>query len=283
MACLTPFYMNDPKTLQPMALPCGKCASCLKRRVSGWSFRLQNEEKYADSAYFLTLTYDTDHVPITKNGFMTFQKSHFQSFMKRLRKQHKLPNQKPIKYYLAAEYGSIRKRPHYHIIIYNLQLSVLIGSKYEGMVLRRSLSLDGTFEFQSNKFWPYGHFTLGTVSAASIGYTLEYITMSKTVPEHRHDDRIQEFSLMSKGLGATYRDTAKSWHRKSLLSRYYLPLQDGKRAAMPRYYKDSFYTKSERQFLGKQLKQPELTEPERLQQVEADMIWLKRKKKKKGF
>ena len=44
------------------------------------------EGERSNSALFITLTYDTQFVPITENGYMTLKKSDLQKFFKRLRK-----------------------------------------------------------------------------------------------------------------------------------------------------------------------------------------------------
>lgn len=88
-------------------VPCGKCPNCVARRISHWSFRLMQEEKQSTSAYFITYTYDTQHVPISKNGFMELRKKDMQDYLKRLRKsQWNKGNVTPLKYYLAGEYGT---------------------------------------------------------------------------------------------------------------------------------------------------------------------------------
>jgi len=53
---------------------------------------------------------------------------------------------------------------------------------------------------------------------------------------------------MSKGLGANYlSEYMVSWHKDDLLNRQYVNIIGGKKAAMPRYYKDRLYTEAERQ------------------------------------
>ena len=113
--CITPFQVRDKITNQWMALPCGKCPNCMRRRTSGWSFRLIKEGERSETALFVTLTYDTKYVPLTKNGFMSLNKRHIQTYMKRLRKL----SDRKLKYYVCGEYGSKRDRPHYHMIIFN--------------------------------------------------------------------------------------------------------------------------------------------------------------------
>ena len=109
--CITPFQVRDKITNQWMALPCGKCPNCMKRRTSGWSFRLIKEGDISETALFVTLTYNTKYVPMSKNGFMTLDKSAVQLFMKRLRKN----SSRKLKYYAIGEYGGKRSRPHYHL------------------------------------------------------------------------------------------------------------------------------------------------------------------------
>ena len=79
---MTPFTRKVETNIY--TLPCGKCPNCYARRISGWSFRLMEEDKVSSSSYFITLTYDNP--PMSENGFMTLKKSDFQKFMKRLRK-----------------------------------------------------------------------------------------------------------------------------------------------------------------------------------------------------
>ncbi len=98
-----------------MPFPCGKCPACVRRRVSGWAFRLNKQSEQSNSAHFVTLTYNDEHIKKTKNGFETLVKKDVQDFFKRLRK---LTKQK-ISYYAVGEYGDTGERPHYHIILFN--------------------------------------------------------------------------------------------------------------------------------------------------------------------
>lgn len=178
--CLTPMTITNKRTDEKQSVPCGKCPKCLARRISGWSFRLMQEDKKSDSSHFITLTYAPDKVPISRNGFMSLNKRDIQLFFKRLRKAH---GNKPgasaggIKYYCAGEYGGKTWRPHYHILLFNA-ISELIEPA-----------------------WQNGHVDIGTVSVKSVGYTLKYICKPGRIPFHRNDDRIPEFSLMSKDSG----------------------------------------------------------------------------------
>lgn len=229
MQCLTTYRLKTGEDV-----PCGRCPACLKRRVSGWSFRLMEENKWARSAHFVTLTYDTSVVPISPNGRMTLKKRDFQLFMKRLRfLSKKEGNDKKLLYYACGEYGSKTWRPHYHAIIFNANMDTI----QEAWKLNDSL---------------LGHVHIDEVNGATINYTLKYMSKSSRVPLYRGDDRLPEFSLMSKGLGISYvNDAARSYHEVIKYvdgkldlshSRMFLVMPGGYKVAMPRYYKQKLFT-----------------------------------------
>lgn len=202
-----------------MSLPCSKCPNCKKRRASSWSFRLIKESEKSTSALFVTLTYDTRYVPITKNGFMSLLKTDVQKFMKRLRKR----SSEKLKYYACGEYGSKTMRPHYHLILFNASV----------------LDIEHAWALDDKKI---GEIYVGKVSDASVGYTLKYISKDGKIPLFPGDDRLPEFSLMSKGLGKNYLTKEMiEWHHNNLTERVFVPLKDGKKIAMPRYFKDKIY------------------------------------------
>lgn len=218
--CMTAFQRKDGQYC-----PCGRCPECKARRASAWSFRLMQQEKVSLSSYFLTLTYDTANVPITKNGFMSLDKRDLQLFFKRLRKIDKTTGSL-LKYYAVGEYGGRSRRPHYHVIAFSTDVSKIQSA------------------------WKLGSVHYGTVTGASVGYTLKYITKKSSVPMHINDDRVREFSLMSKGLGACYlNEKMLKWHKDDLGGRVYVAIEGGKKITMPRYYKDRIYDSEERGYL----------------------------------
>lgn len=189
--CNSPFGVKDKKTGNTIPVPCGKCPDCRARRASGWSFRLMQECKKSSSAHFITLTYDPNHIPLSGNTFPTLNKRDVQLFFKRLRKAHEkdtrgalslddLPLQvlPKIRYYAVGEYGGKFKRPHYHVILFNADITLIQSA------------------------WQLGQVHYGTVTPASVGYTLKYVSKGGEVPRHKNDDRLPEFSLMSKDLAA---------------------------------------------------------------------------------
>lgn len=222
MECLTPFIVKNNQQ-DEIPVPCGKCPACYARRVSQWSFRLIQEDKVSHSSHFITLTYATEHVPITARGFMDLSKRDLQLFFKRLR----FINDKKIKYYAVGEYGGKGMRPHYHVILFNADLNTI------------------------QKAWQLGNVHYGQVTGASVGYTLKYMSKQARIPLHKNDDRTPEFGLMSKRLGISYMTPAMiKWHHACKHERMYVTTVQGQKVAMPRYYKDKIYDEHDRLVIG---------------------------------
>lgn len=212
MACNFPYLVQNPKAsgLGTIPVPCGRCYDCRLRSVNQWVFRLQQEEKRSTSSYFVTLTYDTEVVPISRNGFMTLDYTDVQKFWKRLRK---LPTSKHLRYFVVGEYGGKRMRPHYHAIILNVVMQDVVLAWQKGFV----------------------HF--GGVSGASIAYTLKYMMKDSKIPLHQNDDRQREFRKMSKGIGANYITDAVYKFHNQRPNDLVIPLPTGHVIALPRYYR----------------------------------------------
>lgn len=124
---------------EDVCVPCGQCYPCRIRRLSGWLFRLRQEEQKCSSAFFVTFTYSPKTVPISENGFMTLKPKDMQTYYKRLRNTYRYRAKNPdtgkmkwyydkvpkVKHYTVGEYGTLGEqnrgngRPHYHAIIFN--------------------------------------------------------------------------------------------------------------------------------------------------------------------
>lgn len=201
-------------------VPCGYCFECLTKLVSNWSFRLGQEAKLHSLAHFVTLTYGSENLPITDNGFPTLSKRDVQNFFKRLRKRGPSGC---VRYFVVGEYGTSRNRPHYHALIFGAQVQDIAAA------------------------WGVGSVYFGSVTSASIGYTLGYVMFARWTKAHSRDDRLKPFRLMSKRLGANYlTDAMVRWHLDDLYERMYCNLPGGVKVSMPRYYKDRIYNEEER-------------------------------------
>lgn len=176
----------SPEETMYIVVPCGKCVPCLEARQKQWFVRLYNELKVSTTAKFVTLTYD---VPLrSPNGLLTCNKEHLQNFLKRLRKREYY-NQE-IKYYAASEYGEKTHRPHYHLIMFNVLDDLNIARAWT------------EYDDPKNSY-KTGIFHIGKVEEASINYVTGYLGKRITIDKENGDDRLPEFSLMSKNLECT--------------------------------------------------------------------------------
>lgn len=172
-----------------LKLPCRHCVGCRLDKSREWANRIVMEQQYHDESWFLTLTYDDEHLPPAYpvdpatgeilSVHATLVKKHLQDFFKRLR----FNSQQDIRYYAAGEYGTTTYRPHYHILVFGLHLDDL-------MPLKRNFQQDQyyTSDFIS-KCWPFGFHILGRVTWQSAAYVARY-TMKKAT--HGFDRRYYE-------------------------------------------------------------------------------------------
>ena len=123
-------YSTGEIRYKVQSVPCGTCQQCVKAKLSAWLFRLDQEMLVITNPLFITLTYKNIHLPKTQSfkGIPTLRKSDCQNFMKRLRQNYKRKYKKnsKIRYFTVGEYGKKRGRPHYHILMFNLDDEDLI-------------------------------------------------------------------------------------------------------------------------------------------------------------
>lgn len=172
-----------------LKLPCRHCVGCRLDKSREWANRIVMEQVYYDESWFLTLTYDDEHLPpayptdpstgeiLSVHG--TLVKKDLQDFLKRLRFNSK----QILRYYAAGEYGTSTFRPHYHILIFGLHLDdlKLLRDNFQGQPYYTS-------DFIS-KCWPFGFHILGRVTWQSAAYVARY-TMKKAT--HGFDKRYYE-------------------------------------------------------------------------------------------
>ncbi len=184
-----------------------------------------------ESAWFLTLTYNERKIP--ENG--SLNPTHLQSFFKALRREQ---SKKPISYFACGEYGEKTDRPHYHAVLYGVDLlDKYLTPSPNDRPIWRSRTLE--------KHWRYGHSEFSTVNPATASYVAGYVTKKvnkKVNPNHytRLDpetgeiiDLQKEFSRMSLKPAIGKRWIEKYWtdvYPKDFV------LLDGREFKPPRYY-----------------------------------------------
>lgn len=225
-------------------VPCGKCIGCRLDYSRTWADRLMLELQYHDAAWFVTLTYDGDHAPISRvcddetgewTGGLTLCKRDCQLFLKRLRKR--LPDDS-IRFYLAGEYGPTTFRPHYHAIIFGLHLTDLQPFS------RSSLGYQYYLSPTVSSVWGLGYVLVGAVSWETCAYTARYVTkkLDGTEAELAYEQfGLQPpFSLMSRkpGIARRYYEDHPDICRDG---KVYLSTEDGSRTIRaPGYFQRLF-------------------------------------------
>lgn len=155
-------------------LPCGKCTECRIKKVKEWAARCLAEKKNSDNVYFVTLTYNDEHLRYKEVDGVLYPvlvKRDCQLFFKRLRKVLFGSHKGNLKYFLSGEVGEKTLRPHYHAIIYNLPLPDLRFYKVVGRTVYY------ISDWLSN-VWGLGYVVIGKVNEKTVSYTCSY-TMKK--------------------------------------------------------------------------------------------------------
>ncbi|UPW41644.1 replication initiator protein [Peromfec virus RodF8_32] len=191
-----------------ISIPCGKCIGCRLSYARQWADRCMLELQYHQSAWFVTLTYNDEHVPRCMYGdpdtgearpCLTLDRRDVQLFLKRLRKAIEPAK---IRYFGCAEYGPQTWRPHYHMIIFGLPL--------DDLVLKRQ-DMDGKVSAYTSatlsKAWchrPFGNYSdilepLGDVECSEVtwaacNYVARYIVKKQLGPDGK--DFYERFNLV---------------------------------------------------------------------------------------
>lgn len=242
-------------------IPCGKCVGCKLEYSRMWANRCVLESKLHKSSLFLTLTYDDLCVPRVlygerENGeareAMTLKKSDFQKFMKRLRRYvvyhiddtfansaiTMVDDNPTLRFYACGEYGPQTLRPHYHALIFGLDLPdkvLLRNERGNAYYISKILS----------ELWPFGNHIIGDVGFKSAAYVARYCTkkLSGEDAEAAYDFYGIErpFLLMSRkpGIGIPYYE--QFLKEKSPDERIVVSTVDGGLAfSWPKYFESKY-------------------------------------------
>jgi len=234
MKCFTPITLQKTKVLAP----CGRCYACLRNKQREWFVRLTEEAKVAKNCFFVTLTYDNEHLPIDKDGNSYVCKKDVMYFRKRLYKNMGSPSD--FRYYIASEYGPKTMRPHYHAILFNVSETDIIKLH---AIVRKSWSKQKQVGSKARDYFCHSRgITIDEVNNNRIGYVTGYVMESKK--DLQCGKKV--FSLKSKGLGKSYLHSKSrvAWHKENILEHNYYPLPDGKKMALPEYYRNKIYSEA---------------------------------------
>lgn len=213
-------------------IPCKNCWACQLKYAAEWASRIVWETKYHEHNYFITLTYDEEHVPIyekfkyiDKEGKETIYENDgtwsgtlepkdMDRFINTLRKYYERQGIKGIKYFYCGEYGnegtgnSMGYRPHYHLILMGAPLNLKefydfhVDSKHKKLHWK-SHELD---RFWGNK----GFIDIAEVEWSNAAYTARYcmkkIDNERDPKVYAEKGKMKEYIRMSRnpGIGTRY-------------------------------------------------------------------------------
>lgn len=211
MRCYKPWYSEKLR----QSLPCGKCAFCIKKQIDAWCLRLSHEMEVSSSAHFITLTYNDEHLPQSKE----LEKKHLQAYFKRVRYHNK-----GLRYFGVGEYGSNFGRPHYHAVVFNVDDPEILSSAWTRILDKKT-----------GELIEMGHMSGSKATMGRIRYMVSYMALPQDV-KHKQPP----FRIMSRnpGIGKNYVEKYKHWHRARSDSVVYVNEMAN---AMPRYYKDKIF------------------------------------------
>lgn len=221
-----------------LEIPCGKCIGCKMERARMWSVRICHEASLFDSNRFVTFTYEDKYLPPS----LSLVYPDFQLFMKRLRKEYRgheagPSGRYPIRFFVAGEYGSQYRRPHWHAIFFNLVFPDEVKFHNE------------TFRSEAvESLWGKGNCVIGSVTAESAAYVAGYTLYKKGHVVDYEDvvnpvtgelsGRRPEFVVMSRrpGIGAWWYEKFKG----DLFPVDTAVMYEGRKQKVPRFYYEKY-------------------------------------------
>jgi hypothetical protein len=151
--CQNPSYIRKAESPLPskIPVPCRKCWQCKSNRVNDFVGRALCEASTSDWVLTLTLTYR----PQDDLSDKVLTPRHFQNFIKLLRVS--CPK---TRYLVCGEYGELRGRAHFHVILFGKGKKPEIPNKINTHIHE----------------WPHGHvFADWSADEAALRYVCKYL------------------------------------------------------------------------------------------------------------
>lgn len=221
-------------------VPCGRCIECKLNYSRQWATDCILEKQYYDEneCWFLTLTYKDEYLPqaqfTTDQGEVfkgiSLRKKDLQDFWKRLRKKY---TKNKIKYLAVGEYGKSTSRPHYHAIVYGLNLDTKKLKFLENNENGDALWTHPEIE----QIWGKGNIVLGQVTWKSIAYVARYTLKKQRDRDVALDQkygRIPPFICISQGIAKRYYEE----HQKKLVDEDAFTLPNGQYPLTKRFMRN---------------------------------------------
>lgn len=224
--CITPRVMTNKNGLRVTA-ECQTCWQCKANKVNDWVGRGIAEEQYCAGSSFVTLTYGGDdkiNKVKTELGASILIYSDVQRYIRKYRDAGY-----PCRYMLSGEYGSLKGRSHWHLILF-WEIEVPPNPK-EVMF--------------TDSFWcstddeglkPFGHSLWRDVNPERIAYVCKYLVADEADTEQETIFKTSKYPP----LGAEYfRRRANTFVQQGILPKdgfYSFPDVRDKKTGLPRKF-----------------------------------------------
>lgn len=191
-------------------IPCRKCIGCKIEYINEWGKRGYLMSKTYQNNWFITLTYDDKNLPLTNEGKPTIEPKDISRFINSLKKHFNRRKHNGIKYICAREYGGRKKRPHYHLIFWNLPLTDIKKTTIKNYKKEKIVEYSPLIE----KLWGKNNTKTSPniilpANLNTIKYTVAY-SLKKLKPKECIDERIEpERITFSRGIGLPFFE--KEW------------------------------------------------------------------------
>ncbi|UPW41242.1 replication initiator protein [Sigmofec virus UA08Rod_4774] len=262
--CLYPRLIRNPRYIQNkknggyvptptdnrarfVAIGCGECIECRKKKSRDWRIRLLEEFKTNNQCSFITLTFDNDSLlkyrllaeeelnPLGLNKYCDIYETDniaAKIAIRHMLERHRKKTGKSIKHWLITERGHKNtRRIHIHGIIWY---------KFEQRGRGNSINHDLT------KLWANGWAYNGDyVGEATISYISKYITKNDVDNKH-YTGKI----MSSPGIGKAYilkGGKRNVYNKDKTCETYKLP--NGQEIGLPMYYRNHIYNENQREKL----------------------------------
>lgn len=247
---------------------CNQCIGCRLDASREWASRCELEYKAYEELYgrdnarwatwFVTLTYDDEHLPIGKCLEPTAVIDDVSAFMKELREYAKRDNKvlagfseyvtldpeylpQGLRMYATSDYGKKYHRPHYHMILFGLKQDMIDKKTGKGDLEFFFTNECGDPIYHSHylrKIWKKGFVDVGFFDWRTAAYTARYVVSkhkgldSKYYEDHGIEPEVSRQSNRP-GIGALY----YYLHEKDIFKHDRLQLSNGRQCPIPRYFK----------------------------------------------
>lgn len=219
-----------------VAVDCGRCMECKKKKANNWRVRLMEEIKYNKNGHFVTFTFSNEAIQFLyekyfKNSLIdsyeldnALAKKAVRLFLERWRKENKVS----VKHWLITELG--------HNGTENIHLHGLIFTDKPAEYIRKK--------------WKYGYIWDSTehdgyVNEKTINYIIKYCL--KIDEKHKN---YKPVILSSAGIGKNYIDNNNFIYEGRKTKMFYR-MPNGSKVALPKYYKDKVLNDQQRNKLWK--------------------------------